>query len=211
MDSVKSHLEKMTLWPVEHFWLTFFPDQHWICANLEKKVSQKCSTALVRVSFFRSDFLQNPYFNNQLVQNILKTEDLLIWIENRYNIITLRGAIIFALCDKNIIQLFKDQTCLGVQSWFFFFRVTSLQMMYIRDVYLHLILWGTRWPNSRYEHSILEWLQKKGFKSKAPQIDVSKGIVKVSSVQEACSKFFWVHSLEFEILQVTWKKRASDP
>ena len=69
-----------------------------------------------------------------------------------------------------------------VWSWFFFFRVTSLQMMYIRDVYLHLILWGTRWPNSRYEHSILEWLQKKGFRPKAPQIDVSKGIVKVNSV-----------------------------
>ena len=89
---------------------------------------------------------------------------MLIWIENQYNIITVRGAIIFALCDKNIIQLFKDQTCLVVRSWFFFFRVTSLQMMYIRDVYLHLILWGTRWPNSRYEHSILEWLQKKGFR-----------------------------------------------
>ena len=36
MDFVKSHLEKMKLWPVEHFWLTFFPDQHWICADLEK-------------------------------------------------------------------------------------------------------------------------------------------------------------------------------
>ena len=35
MDFVKSHLEKMKLWPVEHFWLTFFPE---------------------------SDFLQNPYF-----------------------------------------------------------------------------------------------------------------------------------------------------
>ena len=93
-----------------------------------------------------------------------------------------------------------------VWSWFFFFRVTSLQMMYIRDVYLHLILWGTRWPNSRYEHSILEWLQKKGFRPKAPQIDVSKGIVKVNSVQEACTKCFGVHILEFEILQVTWKK-----
>ena len=27
MEFVKCHLEKMKLWPVEHFWLTFFPDQ----------------------------------------------------------------------------------------------------------------------------------------------------------------------------------------
>ena len=29
MDFVRSHFGKMKLWPVEHFWLTFFPDQHW--------------------------------------------------------------------------------------------------------------------------------------------------------------------------------------
>ena len=43
----------MKLWPVEHFWLTF-------CADLEKKWAK--SVQLVRVSFFPSDFLQNPYF-----------------------------------------------------------------------------------------------------------------------------------------------------
>ena len=48
---VKSLLEKMKLWPVEHFWLT----------DLEKKWAK--SVQLVRVSFFRSDFLQNPYFS----------------------------------------------------------------------------------------------------------------------------------------------------
>ena len=41
----------MKLWPVEHFCLTFFPDQ---CKSVQ----------LVRVSFFRSDFLQNPYFSD---------------------------------------------------------------------------------------------------------------------------------------------------
>ena len=60
MDFVTSHLEKMKLCPVEHFWLPFFPDQHWICADLEKKWAK--SVQLVRVSFFQSDFLQNPYF-----------------------------------------------------------------------------------------------------------------------------------------------------
>ena len=58
----------MQLWPVKQFWLTFFPDQHWICGDLEKKVSQ-----LVKVSFFRSDFLQNPYFSihlNYVKQNV---------------------------------------------------------------------------------------------------------------------------------------------
>ena len=40
MDFERSHLEKIKLWPVEHFWLTFFPDLHWS----GKKVSQKCST-----------------------------------------------------------------------------------------------------------------------------------------------------------------------
>ena len=38
--------------------------------------------------------------------------------------------------------------------------------------------------------------------------------IKVNSVQEACSKCSAVHMLEFEILQITWKKmkqRTSDP
>ena len=52
MDFVKSHLEKMKLWPVEHFWLTSY---------LEKKWAK--SFQLVRVSFFLSDFLQKPYFS----------------------------------------------------------------------------------------------------------------------------------------------------
>ena len=51
----------MKLWPVEHFWLTFFPDQLQISADLEKKWAK--SVQLVRVSFFWSDFLQNPYFS----------------------------------------------------------------------------------------------------------------------------------------------------
>ena len=55
----------MKLWPVEHFWLTFFPDQHWICADLEKKWAK--SVKLVRDPFFRSDFLQNPYFRKKLL------------------------------------------------------------------------------------------------------------------------------------------------
>ena len=67
MDFLKSHLENMKLWPVEHFWHTFFPDQHWICADLEKKWAK--SVQLVRVSFFGSDFLQNPYFNG--IENIV--------------------------------------------------------------------------------------------------------------------------------------------
>ena len=55
----------MKLWPVEHFWLTFFPDQHRFSADLEKKWVK--SFQLVRVSFFLSDFLQNPYFNKVYV------------------------------------------------------------------------------------------------------------------------------------------------
>ena len=61
MDFVRSHFGKMKLWPVEHFWLTFFPDQHRFSADLEKKWAK--SVQLVRVSFFLSDFLQNPYFS----------------------------------------------------------------------------------------------------------------------------------------------------
>ena len=53
----------MKLWPVEHFWLTFFPDQHWISTDLEKKWAK--NVQLVRVSFFWSDFLQNPYFKDK--------------------------------------------------------------------------------------------------------------------------------------------------
>ena len=56
MNFVKSQLKKMKLWPVVHFWLTFFPDQ---CRSGKKWAK---SVQLVRVSFLRSDFLQNPYF-----------------------------------------------------------------------------------------------------------------------------------------------------
>ena len=37
------------------------PFQHWISTDLEKKWAK--SVQLVRVSFFLSDFLQNPYFS----------------------------------------------------------------------------------------------------------------------------------------------------
>ena len=55
MDFVRSHFGKMQLWQVEHFFL-------------HKKVpvvvpfSEEKSVQLVRVAFFRSDFLQNPHF-----------------------------------------------------------------------------------------------------------------------------------------------------
>ena len=63
MDFVKSHFGKRNLWPVEHFF------EH-ICllGGCNSKHTQKwwqiCSKSvqLVRGSFFRSDFLQNPYF-----------------------------------------------------------------------------------------------------------------------------------------------------
>ena len=50
MDFVKSHFEKMKLWTVEQFWLTFFLDQHWsalISTDLEKKWAK--SVQLVKV------------------------------------------------------------------------------------------------------------------------------------------------------------------
>ena len=59
----------MKLWPVEHFWLTFFPDHCWLVLIWKKRAK---SVQLVRVSFFRSDFLQNPYFSSNLEQYILK-------------------------------------------------------------------------------------------------------------------------------------------
>ena len=52
MDIVRSHLEKMNLWPVEHFF---------VGATADDKYAQK-SVQLVRGSSFRSDYLQNPYF-----------------------------------------------------------------------------------------------------------------------------------------------------
>jgi hypothetical protein len=65
MDFVRSHFEKMNLWQVEHFfehiWITF----GWVCCCTHSKWWQICSKKckLVRVSSFRSDFLQNPYFS----------------------------------------------------------------------------------------------------------------------------------------------------
>ena len=36
---------------------------------------------------------------------------------------------------------------------------------------------------------------------------LNKVFGKVNSVQEGCAKFFAVHLLKFEILQITWKKK----
>ena len=44
----------MNLWPVEHFFPLFFPDQHWISTDLEKNGGK--SVQLVRGSFFRKYF-----------------------------------------------------------------------------------------------------------------------------------------------------------
>ena len=50
----------MNLWPVEHFFPRFFPDQHW-SALIWKKTGDK-SVQLVRGSFLSKYFLQNSYF-----------------------------------------------------------------------------------------------------------------------------------------------------
>ena len=66
MDFIISHLEKIKLWPVQ-------------------------SVQMVRVSFFRSDFLQNPYFNrlkkaNQrnFVHTVWTVNDILVDPYNFY-------------------------------------------------------------------------------------------------------------------------------
>ena len=80
MDFVTSHFGKMKLWPVEHFFNIFIIKIRFSLSNLlirvesnfdEKYVEKgfnKCSTnvQLVRVSSFRNDLLQNPYFRQFL-------------------------------------------------------------------------------------------------------------------------------------------------
>ena len=41
----------MNLWPVEHFFPRFFPDQHWISTDLEKNGGKKCSTGQMFIFF----------------------------------------------------------------------------------------------------------------------------------------------------------------
>ena len=80
MDFVTSHFRKMKLWPVEHRLNTF---STYLSSKLDSpliktlerenlilmiNMLKKCSTCvqLVRVSSFRNDLLQNPYFNRVL-------------------------------------------------------------------------------------------------------------------------------------------------
>ena len=62
----------MQLWPVEHFRPHFFSRSALIWKKSEDK-----SVQLVRVAFFRSDFLQNPYFStrNFMVGVIVKANE----------------------------------------------------------------------------------------------------------------------------------------
>ena len=58
MDFVRSTSIEMNLWPVEHFCPPFFPDQCWSGKKRRTKVFNWSE-----VHFYRSNFLQNPYFN----------------------------------------------------------------------------------------------------------------------------------------------------
>ena len=68
----------MNLWPVEHFFPCFFPDQCWSVLIWKKKRGTKVFN-WSEVHFYRSNFLRNPYFN---ANNVLKVILLSIILRN---------------------------------------------------------------------------------------------------------------------------------
>ena len=52
MDFIRSHFGKMQLGHVEHFFST-----------IQAPFCEEKSVQIVKVAFFQSDFLQNPYFS----------------------------------------------------------------------------------------------------------------------------------------------------
>ena len=69
MDFVRIHIGEMQLLQVEHF---FLHKKVLTCIVLQVPFCEEKSVQLVRVAFFRSDFLQNQYFNNFLLFQVEK-------------------------------------------------------------------------------------------------------------------------------------------
>ena len=73
-----NHFGKMNLWPVEQLKIRFSSNQkigEWesnFMINMLKKVFKKCSKSvqLVRVSSFRNDLLQKPYFQKTIENKV---------------------------------------------------------------------------------------------------------------------------------------------
>ena len=69
MDFVRSHFGKMQLCIVEHFFLykkvpvALLSLQKGTFSTIQVPFCEEKSVQLVRVAFFRSDFLQNPYYS----------------------------------------------------------------------------------------------------------------------------------------------------
>ena len=58
----------MNLWPVEHFFPRFFPDQHW-SALIWKKTGEKVFN-WSEDHFYQSELLQNPYISDLVLFGI---------------------------------------------------------------------------------------------------------------------------------------------
>ena len=74
MDFVRSHFGKMKLWPVEQFWLTFFPDQLQISADLEKsepKVFNWSEFHFSEVTSYKIHTLESPSANQENKKKII--------------------------------------------------------------------------------------------------------------------------------------------
>ena len=110
MDFVRSHFGKMKLWPVEHFWLTFFQ----ISADLEKKWAK--SVQLVRVSFFLIDFLQNPYFESLTVK-AASTLQLI----NFFYMRTVEVGTLFFMAVSSLVWYNCHRRWIFISIWRFFY------------------------------------------------------------------------------------------
>ena len=92
----------MKLWPVEHFWLTFFPNQCWFSADsvlIWKKISQKCATGQsfiwTEVTSYKIHILkdrvddQTIHFTENLVSmNLLQISCVITWAQKKISLQT---------------------------------------------------------------------------------------------------------------------------
>ena len=124
MDFVKSYFEKMRLWPVEHFWLTFFPDQHW----LEKSEPKVFNWS--EVHFYQSNFLQNPYFSSLVSQRFLIA--IIISVTsmslNHFTLSTCKYTLQYLLLYAPTVNSYQYQLRSNLTYMYTFFSFRNLQI-----------------------------------------------------------------------------------
>ena len=150
----------MNLWPVEHFCLHFFPDQHWSGADLEKKWRQKCSTGqrftCTEVTSYKIHTLEQFFFHS-IVRTIFRNKiplkvDLILNLHLHHSNGLAQKVHDVYMTRKNLalkknplfVSLFSKLLCGNVHEWrrtfFWWFSGPSLPTYHVRQFLIYDIL-----------------------------------------------------------------------